>query len=62
MTRNAKCNYEGRCGTCTYFGFWVKNGDTREHGRCSHPNRVNYHQASQKACKEYKAESEETDI
>ena len=56
MTRNAKSNYVGRCGTCIYFAFWVKNGDTREHGRCCNPNRVNCHQASQKACKEYKAE------
>ncbi len=59
MTRNAKGNYAGKCGTCSYFSFRVKNCDTREHGRCCHPNRVNYHQASQKTCKEYKAESEE---
>lgn len=56
MTRNAKSNYDGKCGTCIYFAFYVKNGDTREQGRCCHPNRVDYHQASQKACKEYKAE------
>ena len=58
MTGNAKRNYDGKCGTCSYFAFYVKNGDTREQGRCCHPNRVDYHQASQKACKEYKAESE----
>ena len=59
MTKNAKGNYECRCGMCKNFAFYVKNGDTREQGRCCHPNRVSYHQASQKACKEYKAESEE---
>lgn len=59
MTRNAKSNYDGKCGTCIYFAFYVKNGDTREQGRCCHPNRVDYHQASQKACKEYEAESED---
>ena len=59
MTKNAKGNYEGRCGSCKNFAFYVKNGDTMEQGVCCHPNRVNYHQASQKACKEYKAESED---
>ena len=59
MTKNAKGNYEGRCGTCKNFAFYVKNGDTREQGRCCNPNRVSYHQASQKACKEYKVESED---
>ena len=54
MTGNAKRNYDGKCGTCSYFAFYVKNGDAREQGRCCHPNRVDYHQASQNACKEYK--------
>ena len=61
MTRSGKDNYDGKCGTCSYFAFYVKNGDTREQGRCCHLNRVNYHQASQKACKEYKAEGSEND-
>ena len=60
MTGNAKRNYDGKCGTCSYFAFYVKNGDTREQGRCCHPNRVNYHQASQKACKLYMAYKEES--
>lgn len=55
MTKKGKGNYDGRCGTCKYFAFYVKEGETREHGRCNHPDRVFYHQASQKACKEYKA-------
>jgi hypothetical protein len=58
MTGKGKSNYENKCGACLYFAFYVKNGDTRAQGRCCHPNRVNYHDASQKACKEYKAESE----
>lgn len=57
MTRHAK--YSDRCGTCKYFSFYVKNGEIREQGRCNNRKRVNYHQASQKACKLYKAESED---
>lgn len=57
MTRHAK--YDGRCGMCKYFSFYVKNGEIREQGRCNNQKRVNYHQASQKACKLYKAERSE---
>lgn len=53
MTRNAKRNYDGKCGTCKHFAFYVINGDTRERGMCELPNRKNYHQASQKGCKKY---------
>lgn len=54
MIESSKGDYDGKCGTCLYFAFYVKNGDTRSQGRCCHSKRVNYHDASQKACKEYK--------
>ena len=54
MIGNKKRTYEGKCGSCIFFAFRLsKHGDTREHGVCSQKNRVNYHQASQNACKLY---------
>lgn len=60
MKGNVIRTYKGKCGSCIYFSFMCRNGDTREDGRCEKRERVNYHQASQKACKLHKAEREET--
>ncbi len=53
MTGKKRREYKQKCGSCIYFAFRIKNEDTREDGRCNNPKRVNYHQASQKACKLY---------
>ena len=52
-------DYSGRCGSCEYFSFFVKKNVLKKWGgHCANPNRKNYHDASQKACKEY-VESED---
>lgn len=56
MRRNIKREYDDKCGSCKFFAFNVRNGDTRDDGKCVNPNRVDYHQASQKACKLYQKE------
>lgn len=56
MTRKSLREYANKCGSCKHFAFSVKNGDTRELGRCEQKTRVNYHQASQNACKLYEPE------
>lgn len=61
MTGNKIRDYENKCGSCMYFSFMLRNGDTRSDGRCEKKDRVNYHQASQKACKLYKSESEDAE-
>ncbi len=63
MIGNKKHNYEGKCGSCIYFDFYVRyvrnGGDTRSFGKCNNINRKSYHDASQKACKLYQKEAEE---
>ena len=59
MTGKKIRDYKNKCGSCMYFSFICRYGDTRSDGRCEKKDRVNYHQACQKACKLYKAESED---
>lgn len=56
MVGKRKRTYKDRCGSCIFFAYSTKKEDTRENGHCNNPNRVSYHQASQKACKLYKKE------
>lgn len=57
MTGNKQRSYENKCGSCQYFAFRIRHGDTRANGVCSNPKRVNYHDASQ-TCKLYKENAE----
>lgn len=56
MIGKTEREYTNKCGSCKYFSFHVKDGDTREHGKCHNVKRKPYHQASQKACKLYQTE------
>ena len=51
-------DYTDRCGGCINFAF-TEHKKIYLWGRCLLPNRSNYHQASQKACKLYVAYKEE---
>lgn len=57
MTGNKQRSYKNKCGSCQYFAFRIRHGDTRSNGVCSNPKRVNYHDASQ-TCKLYKENAE----
>lgn len=47
-------DYSNKCGACSHFCWLVsKEGKLQRRGQCMLRNRVNYHQASQKACKKY---------
>ena len=59
MNGQKKHDYINKCGSCQFFAFRVRYGDTRNDGHCFNPLRKNYHQASAKACKLYKQENED---
>ena len=47
-------DYSGRCGSCRFFGYRVVDGKLKKWGGvCDKPNRADYRDASQKACKMY---------
>ena len=46
-------DYTGRCGGCNHFEYRETEKRVERWGRCALLNRVNYHQACQKACKLY---------
>ncbi len=46
-------DYENKCGSCMNFEYWVLKGKLQKTGYCICKNRKRYHQACQKACKQY---------
>lgn len=46
-------DYKNKCGSCRNFEYLIVKGKIKERGRCILKNRVDYHQASQNACKLY---------
>ena len=45
--------YKNKCGSCMNFEYLEIKGKLQLRGKCNCKNRVNYHQASQDACKQY---------
>lgn len=46
-------DYQNKCGACMNYQYLVTKGKITKRGRCILKDRVDYHQASQKACKQY---------
>lgn len=46
-------DYLNKCGSCMNYEYLVINEKLTKRGRCILKNRVDYHQASQNACKKY---------
>lgn len=46
-------DYQNKCGSCMNYQYLVTKGKITKRGRCILKDRVDYHQASQNACKLY---------
>lgn len=54
-------DYTGRCGGCNNFEYVETKRRIERFGKCVLPNRVNYHQACQKACRLYEPYNDGTE-